>query len=85
MASTISDELNKIIDTLAPQKLVQTTKLYQPYLNNEIQEKIAISNQLLTSAITSRSKDNWRQYRTYKANLNKIIEESKTSYLNKKN
>ena len=47
-------------------------------------QQIAISNQMLTLAITTRTKDDWRRYRNFKASLNKNIEESKSSYLNEK-
>ena len=82
IACTLSDELNRIIDKLAPPRRVQVDKNYQPYLTQDLREQIAHSNKLLTIAIQKGEKDDWCNYRNFRTGLNKQIHLSKSNYLN---
>ena len=76
--------MNNIIDYLAPQKTVNLKKNYAPYLNQDLREEIKKNNLLLTKTISSKDKNDWRQYRHEKISLNKKIDEAKKVYLKDK-
>ena len=84
IAETLHMELNAIYNTLAPSSIVQYKHNYIPYYNKEILEEIRLCENLLTSAIKSNERDNWRQYRNSRNILNKNIKIAKSKFLNQK-
>ena len=63
IANTIQLELNTIYNILAPSKLVQFKSNHIPYYISDIREKLKGCDNLLTQAISSKSKEDWRNFR----------------------
>ena len=83
IAETIQIELNTLIDTIAPCKIVQNKKDYCPYYDNEILNDIQNNKNMLKLAIETNDKDNWRNFKNNTINLNTKIEEAKKEYFKK--
>ena len=66
IANLIQVELNAIINFLAPSKIIQATKNYIPYYNDEIKSKIEVKKILLSKAIVSKCADDWREFRNFR-------------------
>ena len=81
VAQTINDELNSIIDLIAPASRCMTNKLNQPYLSSVLREEMAEAHRLLTTAISSKDKDDWRYYTNKRNKMNKNIDKAKSEYL----
>ena len=83
VAETLQNELNNIIDHLAPQKRIIRNKDNQPFLTSEIRDKMFRINQLLTQAIKTKNKDDWKEFRHNRNLLYKVIDAAKSSYISK--
>ena len=64
--------------------MVQYRNDYTPYYDREIKEKISECDSILTRAIQSHGKDDWREYRHKKTLLDKQIKIVKTKYIKHK-
>ena len=84
ITNIIQLELNTIYNILAPSKLVQHNNNHIPYYNNEIRDRLKNCNILLTKAISSKNKDDWRQFRNFRNTVNKEIKVLKTDYIREK-
>ena len=84
IAETLNDELNRIIDELAPKKRVIVNKKNQPWLNNDLRDKMRRVDDLLTVAIDSRMKDDWRLHNHQRNILYKELDAAKRAYLGKR-
>ena len=73
IAETLQMELNSIFNALAPGKSQQFKSNYIPYYTNEIRDEINKCNKLLTDAIQTNDKENWRVFRNTRVLLNKKI------------
>ena len=78
--STFIMELNRIINHLAPTKIVQCHKNFLPYVSEEVVEHIDETNKQLSKAIQTKDTNEWRLYKTMKNQVSKIIEKMKRSY-----
>ena len=81
VAETLHCELNNIIDDIAPQRRVYNTKDYEPYLTTEIRDNMSRVNMLLTSAIKSGKREDWRLHNHERNKLYKEIDIAKKDYL----
>ena len=81
VAETLQEELNKIINELAPEKRVMINKTNQPYLSADLQERIVEVNGLLTAAIASKDRSDWRLHNHKRNILYKDIDKAKTSFI----
>ena len=72
-------ELNSIYNALAPGKSQQFRSNYIPYYTNEIRDEINKCNKLLTDAIQTNEKENWRVFRNTRVLLNKKIKGKKVN------
>ena len=84
IANTLQLELNTIYNILAPSKVVQYKSNHIPYYNEDTHSKIKECNKLLTNAIQSKDKNDWRHYRNNKNILEKEIKTLKTNYISNK-
>merc|ERR1711989_541 len=84
IANIIQVELGTIIDTIAPLKVKQYRKDYVPYIDSNTLNKIEENNLLLTDAITKYDAESWRQYRTNRNLINKLIKNKKQEYIKNK-
>ena len=84
VAETLNNELNFIIDELAPRRRIVNNKKFQPFYNNEIRDQMAEVDRLLTVAIKSKKQDDWRLRNHQRNLLYKNIEVAKSKYLAEK-
>ena len=81
ITNNIQLELNTIINTIAPPKVVQYRKNYVPYYNDEIRNKLIESQNLLNKAIKTYQQDDWRNFKHFRNNLSKDINNAKSKYI----
>merc|ERR1712240_629180 len=83
-AEIIMREFNNIIEIIAPRTKRQVKKNYTPYLNKETREGKKKLYQMHKKAKQTQENDNWREYKNYRATINKQIDGQKQEYINKK-
>ena len=71
------EEINTIINTLAPAHIIQIKSNHEPYMNEELKEYVKEADEQLDKAITSGAIEEWRLYRQLRNQLYKWIENSK--------
>ena len=81
IAETIHNELNFIINDLAPASIRQMSKSQAPWLNNEIRNEIRQNNDKLTLAINTNMPSNWLNFRQHRNSTFQKIEAAKKQYL----
>ena len=74
-------ELDSIIETLAPSKVIQVKIKDPPFINPDIQAKIKTNNMTLTQAITTNQPDNWHKFRLEQRALTQDIKAAKSEYI----
>ena len=84
IANTIQLELNTIYNILAPSKVVQYKSDHIPYYNAKIRQKLKSCDLMLSKAILSKEKDDWRNFRNFRNSLDKEIKVLKTEYIKSK-
>ena len=77
IANTITDEINNIINIIAPAKKVQVKKNFEPFISHEILEQQKKVNEQLTTAIFSKNQNEWKKYRTQRNEYNNKIKNKK--------
>ena len=77
---TLITELNKIIDKLAPSKLIQIKKKDQPYMSPELKELETELDEQLNTAIRSKDIEEWRLYKSLRNQFFKYVEGAKRIY-----
>ena len=83
VAFIVQNELNNIINDLAPCTIKQRKKNYAPYIGPDLRVEINNTNTLLTQAIQSKLPSDWLKYRTYRNSTQAKIAKSKAEYLSK--
>ena len=76
-------ELNSIINSIAPSKVVQYRSDYVPYYNEDILNDMTKQKAMLNRAILSNSHDDWREFKNFRTTVDKKIKNAKTDYLKK--
>ena len=84
IANILIEEYNRIINTLAPEKVVQVTKEDLPYFNKAILELKHEADAELTKAIKGKKPEDWRNQQRLKTKLEQEIEKSKREYFGQK-
>merc|ERR1712240_944761 len=84
IAEKIMREFNNIIEIIAPKTKRQVKKNYTPYLNKETREGKKKLYQMHNKAKQTQQNDDWREYKNYRATINKQIDRQKQEYINKK-
>ena len=74
IANILVEEYNRIINTLAPEKIINVTKEDIPYINKEILEMKNEADKELTKAIESNAPEDWRNQQRMKTKLEIEIE-----------
>ena len=77
IANTLQDELTLIINTIAPQKRIQVKNIHSNFLTPDIVKKIKTNNKLLTTAINSKTNEDWLNFKYHKIDLNTEIDKEK--------
>ena len=77
-------EYNNIIEIIAPRTKRQVKKNYTPYLNKETREGKKKLYQMHNKAKLTQDNDHWREYKNYRATINKKIDNQKQEYIKKK-
>ena len=80
IANTIMNELNNIIEIIAPAKKVQFKKKYQPFLSQELLQDQNEVNDLLTEAIFSKSPQDWNKFRAQRNKYNNKVKTKEKEY-----
>ena len=80
IANSLQIELNTIINTVAPSRIVQFKKDHQPYINGEISTLLEETNSLLNNAITTNEFEDWVKFKNFRNNTQKIVNNAKTQY-----
>merc|ERR1712240_850711 len=83
-AEIIMRGINNIIEIIAPRTKRQVKKNYTPYLNKETREGKKKLYQMHKKAKQTQQNDDWREYKNYRATINKQIDRQKQEYINKK-
>ena len=84
IANSLQIELNTIINTVAPSRIVQFKKDHQPYINSEISTILQESNSLLNNAINTNEFEDWVKFKNFRNNTQKIVNNAKTQYTTNK-
>ena len=84
IANILQIELNSIIDHFTEPKIIQFTKKYIPFYNEELRNNIYENNKLLTKAIDSNEIEDWRNFKNKRNSMQKDIQKVKTSYYKEK-
>ena len=74
------EELNIILNKLAPPKVIQVRSNDLPYHGKESRELENEADKLLNEAINSKQVEDWRVYKRASNQLNKFIDTSKKAY-----
>ena len=82
--NNLIEELNTIINKIAPTRIIQIKKNSMPYFNKELDENIKECDEQLTKAITTKELEEWRLYRSMRNTLYKYIEIAKDIYYSEK-
>merc|ERR1712240_269665 len=83
-AEIIMRGINNIIEIIAPRTKRQVKKNYTPYLNKETREGKKKLYQMHNKAKQTQQDEDWREYKNYRATINKQIDRQKQEYINKK-
>ena len=81
VAEIIHIELNSIIESIAPSRIIQCKDNYLPYYDNDIHETISKTNNVLTKAIKSKNNNDWIEFKNLRNTTQKIIKNKKKEYL----
>ena len=73
VATTLQTELNQIIDDLALQGRIQVTRTNQPYLDNSLRDRMTEVGNLLTTAIQSKDREDWRLHNNVQTDCTKTL------------
>ena len=84
ISTILQNELNNIVNYLAPPKTVNYETNYAPYLNKNLREKQKSQKAYLKRAIASNNINDWREYRNFRNTLTKEIKIEKTKYIKEK-
>merc|ERR1712240_317861 len=84
IAEILMREYNNIIEIIAPRTKRQVKKNYTPYLDKETREGKRKLHQMHNKAKQTQDNDHWREYKNYRATLNKKIDKQKQDYIKKK-
>merc|ERR1711955_165120 len=77
IAEIIMREFNNIIEIIAPRTKRQVKKNYTPYLNKETREGKKKLYQMHKKAKQTQENYDWREYKNYRATINKKLDNSK--------
>ena len=82
--SNLIKGFNQVIKSIAPTKVVQSKKSYQPFINEDILDHIERTNLQLTRAIETSDIGEWRCFKVLRNQVTKLIDFAKKAYyLNK--
>ena len=84
IADKLHLELNTIINTLAPARIVQFRVDYTPFLNDKMNRELDFNKNLLNKAILTHGKEDWQEYKNHRNTINKQIKILKKQYFKKK-
>ena len=62
IASIIVEELNDVVETLAPAKTVQNKKENYPYITREVKDLKKEAEYFLEDAIKNKDRNQWKEY-----------------------
>ena len=81
VSSILPEELNGIFNKISLEKRVGVCRKNQPYLENYLRDRMTDVDNLLTTAIQSKDRDNWWVNNNARNNLCKYINTAKSEYL----
>ena len=84
IAEMLQIELNVIINSLAPAKVVQYRVDYIPFLNDRVKRDMEYTQKLLQKAINKHGVEDWREYRHSRNLVNKQLKIIKRNYIKQK-
>ena len=84
ISNILQTELNTVINTLAPAKVVQYKVNYTPFLTDRMKRDMEFNKNLLDRAIKTHGIDDWREYRVHRNILNKQLKILKKKYIKQK-
>ena len=79
--NTLITQLNIIINTLAPSKVIQLTQNHVPYINSEFMARMSDNNKALTEAIQSNDNESRRVAKNVRSQGKKYSEMVKSEYM----
>ena len=82
--NTLMTELNLIIDTIAPTRVIQISKCHTPYIDEQCRQLIDARDKLYDFAIFTKDHDDWRIFRHKRNEVEKLIESKKKEHFTKK-
>ena len=84
VANVIMAELNLMVNSIAPSRIIQTKKKHAPYLNAEAHEQIQQRQQQYKLAVQTDTQDDWRLYRNIRNTTKRLLDRLKTAYYTNK-
>ena len=84
IADILQLELNSIINSIAPSKKIQFKSNYVPYYNQEVISDLAISKQLLNTAISTNYVTDWTAFKIFRNTTQKKIKGLEKEFLEDK-
>ena len=80
IADILITELNNIIQTIAPSRLVQCKNRYNKWYNKDIETQADIKNKAHDKAKMTNDPDDWRDFRRQRNKYNNDIKTAKNNY-----
>ena len=80
IADILINELNTIIQTIAPSKLIQCKNRYNKWYNHDIEIQADIKNKAHDKAKRTNDPDDWRDFRRQRNKYNNVIKTVKNKY-----
>ena len=80
IADILIDEINNILQTIAPSKLIQYKSRYSKWYNKDIQAQADIKDRAHDKAKKTNDPDDWRQFRRQRNKYNNDIKTAKKKY-----
>ena len=80
IADILIKELDTIIETIAPSRLIQCKNIYNKWYNKDIERQAKIKDKAHSKAKQTNDPDDWRDFRRQRNKYNNDIKTSKNKY-----
>ena len=80
IAEILTNELNIIVNSIAPKPKIQLSKKFVPYMNSQIRDRIREQKRLLDVFKRTRSKSDQLNFKNYRSSTNGMVKKAKYSF-----
>jgi hypothetical protein len=83
-AAIFQDNINSVLDRLAPIRKIQTRNHFAPWISEETTNLMEERNMLKEAAVRSQAVDDWNKYRTLRNKVNRRVKDEKVEWQKEK-